>query len=349
MKVLMTGDNGYIGSVMKPYLRGLGHEVVGLDTNYFFWSTLGACSYDSQHYTRDLRDSLTGIFDTEFDAVIHLAGLSNDQMGDIREELTREINLIATEKLALAAKRAGVPRFIFASSCSVYGSGNGSDFSDESDKVNPLTTYAKCKADAEELLSSMASLSFAPVFLRNATVYGNSPRLRTDLIVNTMTVRAFIERKIQVFGDGSLWRPLVHVNDVSEAFHQALIAPSIEVNNEVINVGFTDDNHTVRQVAEMVQKYLPETQIEYVEQEVKDTRNYRVRFDKILEIFPNFIGGWDVSSGIAELIGSLQDYEALLERNITLDEMFGSKFVRLKKLKDLQTRGILDDNLRWVK
>jgi len=282
-----------------------------------------------------------------FDTIIHLAALSNDQMGDIEERLTREINFDATENLAVCAKAAGIRKFIFASSCSVYGDGSGEDWCSEDGKTNPLTAYAKSKLDSEKALLSLKDENFCPVILRNATVYGFSLRLRTDLVVNTMATHAFTTGRLKVFGDGTLYRPLIHVDDLSNAFSMVLAADESVVGGEIINVGFTKENWQIENIANLVKSTLTGTEIEHVPQ-VGDIRNYRVNFDKIQTMFPEFTQTKTVEDGILELIETFEYLECVRERNFTLDDLTGRRYVRLKQLKHLMDAGMVDNDLRWT-
>jgi nucleoside-diphosphate-sugar epimerase len=361
MKVLLTGDKGYIGTVMKKHLRNGGHDVVGLDSNYFASCTLGGFDWyeaDEQHISKDIRDisvdELRG-----YDAIIHLAGLSNDLMGDFNRNLTLEVNLYATLMLASKAKRAGVTRFIFASSCSVYGASD--DIVDETTTLNPITTYALSKVEAErginlvsfykmeaeEEIRGLADDTFSPTFMRNATVFGYSFRHRNDLIVNTMTSHAHTTGKITINGDGKLWRPLVSVIDVAKAFKLVLEADRNLIHNQIFNVGFDSENYTVLDVANLVADALGAT-IGFTPS--ADTRNYRVCFGKIAKAFPEFVTPlMTVKDGIHELVEIYKDCEALQATNLTKDYLLGERFVRILHLKHLLEIGSLDENLMWTR
>ena len=348
MKVLLTGDKGYIGTVMKSYLRNHGHEVTGLDSNYFQFCVFGDIDFKEMseyHIPKDIRDvtlaDLRG-----YDAVIHLASLSNDLMGDFNHDLTMEINLYATLTLASKAKRAGVKKFIFASSCSVYGAND--HVVDEDAPLNPVTTYARCKAEAEKGISALADENFSPTFMRNATVFGFSPRHRNDLIVNTMTSHAYANGVIHINGDGQLWRPLVSVKDVAKAFLLVLDADRSLVHNEVFNVGFDCGNYTVADVAKMVAERVKNVVVEY--HPSNDTRNYRVKFEKISKVFPDFSTPlMTVEQGIDEIVEIYKDNEAIHERSLTEDVLLGDKYVRILHLKHLLEIGSLDENLVWTR
>lgn len=347
MKVLLTGDRGYIGTVMKKHLRKWGHQVTGLDSNYFTLCTFGDIDFTEMseyHLPKDIRE--VSVNDLKgYDAVIHLASLSNDLMGDFNRDLTLEINLYATLALASKAKRAGVKRFIFASSCSVYGAND--EVVDETAELNPITTYAHSKAEAERGISDLADENFSPVYMRNATVFGYSLRHRNDLIVNTMTSCAFTNGEIQVNGDGSLWRPLVSVADVAKAFQLVLEADKSLVHSQVFNIGFDSENYTVGEVAKLVADKI-HTTIKH--QPSPDTRNYRVGFSKIAKVFPKFTTPvMTVKQGIEELVEVYRDYEALKSENLAKDYLLGTRYIRILHLKKLIDGGELDENLMWTK
>lgn len=342
----MTGDRGYIGTVMSEYLHKRGYTITGLDNEYFYDCDLPELSCGVQATIQaDIRD-VSGWEDSKpFDAVIHLAGLSNDIMGDLDIESTREINLDATINLAKKAKDAGIPKFLFASSCSVYGSSE--KIVDEDSVVNPQTLYARLKYEAEQEISNLADETFSPVFLRNATVYGLSRKMRNDLVVNTMTAKAYTTGNIQVYGDGCLWRPLVHIMDVAKAFRLVLEADRELIHNQVINVGFNHENYTVGRIAGIIKKRLPRTQVEFVDS--SDTRNYHVNFDKIHNMFPEFDMPYrDVASEVSRQVEIYKDIEALREEDLTEGYLMGGRFVRIKKLKELQQENKLDRKLRWT-
>lgn len=338
MKVLVTGHNGFIGSVMVKKLQEAGHDVTGFDTDYFCGGSMGEYHpIPSLHW--DIRDIVLDDLDG-YDALIHLAALSNDQMGDIETNVTYSINWEASLSLAILAKKMGIKRFLFASSCSMYGEGDGDNMLTEESPLAPITTYAKCKVDAERDIALLADDNFTPVFLRNATAYGFSPHLRTDLVVNTMMAHAFTTGKIKIIGSGNAWRPLVHVEDIAQAFLLALEAPKELVHNQPINVGFSDENYRVKIVADIVHR-LTGAEVEYVDQDKPDPRNYRVSFDKIRRLFPQFSPNWDVYCGASNLKDAFEKY------GITAEDATGRKFVRLKQLRHLLDNKMVDESLRW--
>ena len=331
MKVLLTGHNGYIGSVMSTKLQEAGHEVVGLDTNYFKYDTFGFSPVIPE-IVKDIRDvSVSDL--AGFDAIIHLAALSNDPMAEIDQDLTYDINLFATLRLAQVAKFAGVKRFLFASSCSVYGAGAMT----EDGTLYPISAYAISKVRSEEGLERLSDSDFSPTFLRNGTAYGYSPRFRTDLVLNKMVADACIYGKITVMGDGSLWRPLVHVEDISRAFIMCLENPREIVHNQVFNVGGNEENYHVREMAEIVKYAVLNTEIEHVDNG-KDARSYIVDFSKIKDVL-GFIPQWRAVDGAMEL---KKKYK---ESGVT--KGFLENFVRLTQLKKLMKEKRVDEQLRW--
>ena len=342
MKVILTGDRGYIGTEMKIHLRENGHHVLGIDTNYFKYCNNGDVEMEEYHLDKDIRDvtknDLVG-----YDAVIHLAALSNDIMGDIDPEVTVQVNYLATVRLARLAKQAGVKRFLFASSCSVYGAND--EYVTENSPISPLTTYAKSKAMAEQDILLLADESFSPVILRNATVYGMSGRIRNDLVVNAMSASAYTTGKISVFGDGSLWRPLISVQDLCRVFIEILSADKHKIHAETFNVGFT--NYTIEDVAIIVQS-ITGAEIEYTPS--NDIRNYKVDFTKLSHTFPNNLAHpqVDIARSVFQMVNLYKDIEAYRESNLTKDDLISNRFVRLSKLKQLMVHHKIDKNLRWV-
>jgi nucleoside-diphosphate-sugar epimerase len=342
MKVLVTGHRGYVGSVMVPMLLEEGYDVVGLDIDLYRRSTFGAESQlvDVPQIEKDLRDiearDLEGI-----DAVFHLAALSNDPLGDLNEELTYDINWRASVKLAEAAKAAGVSRFVFASSCSNYGASGTADFLTEDGELNPITAYGKSKVRVEQSVKPMADDHFTPTFLRFATAYGYSPRLRFDIVVNNLMAWAYTTGKVMMKSDGTAWRPLIHVADMTRAFMAVSRAPKETVHGEVFNAGSTAENYTVRQVAALVKKTVPNSEATFGEGAGADPRNYRVDFGKINKQLPDFKPQWTVERGCAQL------YEAYQRIGITLDDFEGIRYKRIAQIKQLSDEGLLDENLRW--
>ena len=340
MKVLVTGSLGYIGTVLVPMLIEKKHEVIGLDTDYYERCTFTGEVPDKKVIKKDIRDvqieDLAG-----FDAIIHLAGLSNDPLGDYRPELTEIINGKASVRLAELAKKAGVKLFLFASSCSNYGAA-GDDFLDEEAPFNPVTPYGKSKAKVEEALRKMADDDFSPVYLRASTAYGVSPRLRFDLVTNNLTAWAFTTGKVFLKSDGSAWRPIVHIRDIALAYIAALQAPRDLIHNEAFNVGTTTENYQVREIAQLVEEIVPNCRVDFATGASPDKRNYRVNCDKIARTLHEFKPQWTARRGVEEL------YKEYKKIGLTLDEFEGPKFMRIAHIKSLIDEGRLDENLRWT-
>ncbi|NOZ52742.1 MAG: NAD(P)-dependent oxidoreductase [Gammaproteobacteria bacterium] len=339
MKVLVTGNNGYIGVLLVPMLQQQGHEVVGLDTNYFV-----ECLYDGElpkirTIAKDLRDVVLTDLDG-IEAIIHLAGLSNDPLGDYKPGLTEEINDVASVKLGQLAKKAGVERFIFASSCSNYGAA-GDNFLTEEAGFNPVTPYGISKVKVEEGLMLLADNNFCPTYLRASTAYGVSPLLRFDLVVNNLTAWAYTSGLVYLKSDGSPWRPIVHVEDICRAYVAALHAPKETVYNEAFNVGTTTENYQIRELADMVQEIVPNSRIEYAEDAGPDKRCYRVNCNKIATVLHEFKPQWTARRGIEEL------YETYQRVGLTVDDFEGERYKRIAHIKKLVDQGKLDNHLRW--
>jgi nucleoside-diphosphate-sugar epimerase len=339
MKVLVTGHLGYIGTVMVPLLLKDGFEVVGLDTDLYRYCTYGELPTDIPLIKKDVRD--VTIDDVKgIDAVIHLAALSNDPLGNINPDLTYDINYHASVRLADIARSAGVRRFVFASSCSMYGKA-GDDILDETAAFNPVTAYAKSKVYVERDLSEMADDSFYPVFMRNATAYGVSPRIRFDLVINNLVAWAMTTGCILMKSDGTPWRPLVHIEDITQAAICALKAPLETVHNLAVNVGSNGENYQMHDLAKMVEETVPNCKIEYADDAGPDTRCYRVNFDKIHRVFPDFETTWTARKGIEQCYESYQKY------GLGKDDYEGIKFKRIAHIKNLIAEGKLDSDLRW--
>jgi nucleoside-diphosphate-sugar epimerase len=341
MKVLITGHAGYIGAVLVPQLREVGHEVVGLDTDFFAGCDFGEGPAGVPTLRTDLRelevDTLVG-----FDAVIHLAALSNDPLGDLNPECTYDINHRASVQLARLAKEAGVPRFLFSSSCSLYGVAAGDGLLTEEAAFNPVTAYGASKVRVEQDVAPLADAAFSPSFLRNATAYGVSPRLRADLVVNNLVGFAYTTGEVLIGSDGTPWRPLVHIEDIARAFLAVLHAPRELVHNEAFNVGRTTENYQIRDIAHMVRDVVPGSRIKYAPGGGPDPRCYRVDCDKIARRLPEFQPQWTVRRGIEQL------YTAFKEHGLTAEEFLSAKYLRLKQIKKLQGAQLLDATLRWV-
>jgi nucleoside-diphosphate-sugar epimerase len=339
MRVLITGHDGYIGTVLTPLVRDAGHDVVGLDAYLFEACSLGEAHVEGDPIdVRDVEiDHLRG-----FDAVIHLAAISNDPVGDLSPSRTYEINHRATVRLGWLAKRAGVTRFVFASSCSLYGAASPDELLTESAPFNPVTAYGEAKVLAERGLSDLADENFSPVFLRNATVYGYSPRLRLDLVVNDFVASAFATGDVLIKSDGTPWRPLVHVGDASRAALAAVEAPREAVHNQAFNIGRTGENHQIRDLADIVTSIVPQSRVAFAEGGGPDARCYRVDFAKAENGLPGFRPRWGVADGARELV------EAFRTHGLTSEDLSSSRFVRLRRIQALQEEGRLGPDLRWV-
>jgi nucleoside-diphosphate-sugar epimerase len=319
-------------------LQQAGHEVVGLDSDIFRRCTFGAEPPPLEERIKDVRDVELG--DVEgFDAVLHLAGLSNDPLGDLDPELTYEINHRASVRLAELSKRAGVKRFVFSSSCSNYGAG-GNDLLDEDGALNPVTPYGKSKVLVEQDVSPLASDDFTPVYLRNATAYGVSPRLRFDLVLNNLTAWAFTTGKVRLKSDGTPWRPLVHIEDISRAFLAVLTAPKEVVSDKAFNVGVPNENFRIREIAETVRDTVPDSTVTFAEGASADTRNYRVDCTRLPKLVPEYRPQWTVQRGAGEL------YDAFKSSDLTLAAFEGERYKRVAHLQLLMDKGIIDHKLR---
>ncbi|MBZ5695446.1 MAG: SDR family oxidoreductase [Acidobacteriia bacterium] len=340
MRVLITGHRGYIGTVLAPFVAAAGHDVVGLDTDLFEHCTFGKPPADFPSMHKDLRD--VSASDLEgFDAIIHLAGLSNDPLGNLNPDLTYEINHRASVRLAALAKDAGVPRYLFSSSCSTYGAA-GDKFLDETAEFNPVTPYARSKVLVEMDVAKLADDSFSPTFLRNATAYGVSPRLRFDLVLNNLVAWAMCTGRVLLKSDGTPWRPLVHIEDISRAFLAALESPRERVHNLAVNIGRTDQNYQIRDIAEIVEKTVPGCRIEFAGDAEPDKRCYRVDFGLVQKVLPAFKPVWDIPKGAKEL------YEAYRNASLSVEDFEGIRYKRIDHIKNLLATGRLDLSLRWT-
>jgi nucleoside-diphosphate-sugar epimerase len=340
MRVLVTGHHGYIGSVLAPELREAGHEVVGLDTFYYRGCDFGDGSELKPALELDLRDGRSADLEG-FDAVVHLAALSNDPLGDFNPNWTYAINRDATITLAHAAKAAGARRFVFASSCSMYGAAEGDAALTEEAPLRPLTPYAESKVAAERTLSELAGDDFVPVSMRNATVYGVSPRLRLDIVLNNLVAWAHTTGAIRLQSDGSSWRPLIHVRDVARATLALLEAPDEVVRGEAFNIGSEPQNYRIRDLAEIVHDRLPNCEVTFAEGAAADPRSYRVDFTKFASSFPECRFEWTAERGADELARA---YEHV---GLTFEDFQAHRYIRLGQLKRLLDAHALDGELRW--
>jgi nucleoside-diphosphate-sugar epimerase len=340
MKVVVTGTGGYIGVEMVPALLAAGHEVIGLDTGLYDECDFLSPPDEIPVLRVDLRD-VTADHLAGVDAVIHLAALSNDPLGDLNANITYDINLHASVRLAKAAKAAGVKRFLFSSSCSLYGAG-GEGYLNESAAFYPVTAYGESKVRVEQELNGLASDSFSPVYLRNATAYGASRRLRADIVVNNLVGVALTTGKVLLQSDGTPWRPLVHIQDINSAFLAALTAPTDVIHNLAFNVGRTSENFQIREVANMVAEVVPNCEVSFAPGASADARNYRVDFSRAETKLSGYKPRWTLRAGIEEL------YAAYKKANLTKEVFLGPRYYRLRTVKGLQERGIIDAELRRV-
>lgn len=338
MRVLLTGHKGYLGTVMAPVLAAEGHEVIGLDSGLFDDCVLGLLPGDPPGHTVDLRDAgpehVSGV-----DAVIHLAALSNDPLGALAPQLTYDINHHAAVRLAELAKAAEVSRFLYASTCSVYGASGDSGLVDEEAPLRPVTPYAESKVKVEGDVGAMADDDFTPVFMRNATAFGYSPRLRADIVLNNLVGHAVLSGEVLVLSDGTPWRPLVHAVDIARAFAAALAAPREAVHNRAFNIGTERNNVTVAEIAEQVVEAVPGARLRITGEAGADPRSYRVDFSRFREAVPGFDCQWSVKDGAVELVEAYQ-------RFTLTPEDFARRFTRLAWLRDRMEDGTVDDTLR---
>jgi nucleoside-diphosphate-sugar epimerase len=325
MKVFVTGHKGYIGVHLVEVLKQTGHSVTGCDLGLFdgcAWEPVLPADRDLRKDVRDITlNDLAG-----HDCVMHLAAISNDPMGEVDAGSTYAVNRDASIRLAQLAKKVGVPRFLFAASCSVYGAGQKLDL-DENDPLNPLTVYAKSKIETEQAVSALADRDFTPAYLRNATAYGHSPMLRIDLVVNNLLACAVATGEIRIMSDGSPWRPLIHCRDIARAFVAFMNAPKEAIHDKAINVGGNRENYQVREIADGVRKLVPNAEITYTGEVGADPRNYRVKFDLLNTALPNFKLQYDLASGMDEL------HRKLVDHGFSKKDWLGDQLVRLRTLK----------------